>query len=379
MKSILLLVGTRPEIIKIAPVYFALIKYKIPVRLYTTGQHTDLIQLASSIFNIIPESLGPLAASKDLEHATAQLLERARTIIQLVKPGLVIVHGDTATAFAGALTAFYNQIPVGHVEAGLRTNDMQQPFPEEFNRQAIARIAALHFAPTVLAKQNLLAENVVGDVVVTGNTIVDALLYVVHMIKENPMCIAQKINSLVRSILAEHKKIILITLHRRELFLSNNYEKILKALIKYAQLHRHVVVLFITHPNPVIQKIIHAYRAQVPSNFYWLQPLEYQDLIYCLLNAHCVVTDSGGITEEAAVLQCPTILLRKKTERPEACAAGIATLVGYEYDKLLQKLTELVAQPKKEQHIDTTLYGNGTAADKIVYYLIEYLNHAKKQ
>lgn len=374
MNPIVLLVGTRPEMIKMAPIYWAFVKHAIPVVIYTTGQHTNLLQLASSIFNIVPKSLTPLEISKSLVHSTTQLLDCVNIIIQKEKPGVVLVHGDTSTAFAGALASFYNRIPVGHIEAGLRTGDLEQPFPEEFNRQAIARIATYHFAPTNRAKRNLEAENISGKILVAGNSIVDALLFVINKIAQNPVCVLQKIREQITVFQDTHKKIIVITLHRRELFLSGNYEKIIDALIEKSLQNPMCALLFVTHLNPTIQQIIAVYKAKIPSNFYWVDPLEYQDFIFCLMQAHCIITDSGGVIEEAAIMQCPAIIVREKTERPESCTTGNAVLVGYDTNLLKQVFDRLIAQPKRTLEIDTTLYGDGTTSEKIVQFLLTYIN-----
>ena len=372
---VLMVVGTRPEVIKMAPVYLELKKHpNFEVLLCATGQHSDLLAQALKDFNLSPDyKLDLMQHGQGLGSLTSRALTGLEKIFDDVKPDAVFVHGDTTTTFAAALAAFYAQIPVGHVEAGLRTNDIYSPFPEEFNRQAVSRIATWNFAPTDHSKQNLLAEGVEDSrITVTGNTVVDALGLIlsregVHQIELNSDQTQGEL------LLEAGRKFILTTFHRRE-NLNDGFEEILEGVRRLAESNPTVGFVFPMHPNPEVRK-----RATLvlgsQSNVLLIEPLGYASFISLLARCLFVISDSGGIQEEAVTLGKQLILTRKTTERPEGLDQAGIKIAGTSSQKILELGEELLRESVLTvvPQISNFTFGDGQAAKRICSTLESYL------
>jgi UDP-N-acetylglucosamine 2-epimerase (non-hydrolysing) len=373
-QPVILIIGTRPEGIKMIPLYFALRKAEIPVVICSTTQHSDLLQEVFDLFNVRPDfALNVMVPGQDLFHVHQKVLEKTKEIFQNIKPSLVIVQGDTTTTMAAAMAAFYLHIPVGHVEAGLRTATINYPFPEEMNRRIVSMLARFHFAPTSFATANLLSEKNNRDhVFCTGNTVVDALRIMENLIAEKKVVIDPIVQSIVDENKKLGKKIVLVTAHRRESF-NGGIKSILSAVKKSAQDNQDVLFIYPYHPNPNVLKAIEEVNLNDCSNIFKCKPLKYKDLVYILLQANLVASDSGGICEEAVSLGKPTLILRNETERMEAVWEGVAHLVGTDEDVIFDMLqqyfvTRLLNEPQKR-----TIFGDGYASEKIVTIVKDFI------
>lgn len=374
MRPVLLVAGTRPEGIKIASVYFALRKANIPVQLCATSQHDQLLAEVFSIFNMTPDiDLRVMQAGQDLFYLTSELITRMKTVLQQVQPSVVLVQGDTTSAMAAGLAAFYMHIPVGHIEAGLRTGDLQAPYPEEFNRCMLGKISTYHFAPTSQAAAHLMSEgHSQNKVFCVGNTVVDALRLMKEKIEKNQLTISSRVHGFFAQ--AANNKTVLFTMHRRESF-GKPLHSMLGALKNFACNHPEVRILYPYHPNPQVTAAIEGVDLAGCSNITLLPPIAYQDLVYALLHVTFVVTDSGGIQEEAVSLGKRVIVLREKSERMEGVWHGLAVLMGYDtqrFEAFLEK--ELLQDATTEEHrmVINNVYGDGFAAEKIVRILQMY-------
>ena len=379
MKKIMLVFGTRPEAIKMAPLVKEFQKYpdKFKTVVCVTGQHREMLDQVLRIFEIVPDyDLNIMKQGQDLYDVTSRVLLGMRDVLKEVQPDIVLVHGDTTTSTAAALAAFYQQIPVGHVEAGLRTHNIYSPWPEEMNRQLTGRIATYHFAPTPLSKQNLLAENVKPEqIAVTGNTVIDALYMVVDKIKSNKELDKELEEILLRSgydvnRLSDGKKLVLITGHRRENF-GDGFISMCKAIQTLTQKYLDVDFVYPMHLNPNVRKPIHEVFGKDLShlgNMFFIEPLEYLSFVYLMEKSTIVLTDSGGIQEEAPGLGKPVLVMRDTTERPEALEAGTVKLVGTDFDKIVNEVSELLINQECYERMSKAVnpYGDGKACERIM-------------
>lgn len=365
MHPVMLVVGTRPEGIKMIPVYFALKKSSIPVFLCSTTQHTNLLSEVFEIFDVKPDAeLGIMQENQDLFHVTQEVLSGMKVLLERVKPSLVLVQGDTTTVMATGLSAFYKQIPVGHVEAGLRTGDMHSPYPEEFNRVALALTANYHFAPTATAAANLLREGKDRNTVFyTGNTVVDALRIIEDKISSGELKIRSDIEKAVAGAQISKQKIVLFTMHRRESF-NGGIERMVKAVKDFAINNPDVLFIYPYHPNPAVMQALNTVDFTRVENVFLTEPVGYKDLVYLLLHADAVATDSGGIQEEAVSLGKRVLILREKSERMEGVWEGLASIIGTRPKLFSEKLQEILSH--NISSIRRAIYGDGYAAQKIV-------------
>ena len=384
MKTILLVFGTRPEAIKMAPLVkeFQKNTKDFKTLVCVTGQHREMLDQVLHIFSIKPDyDLNIMKQGQDLYDVTSRVLLGMRDVLKKVQPDVVLVHGDTTTSTAAALAAFYQQIPVGHVEAGLRTHNIYSPWPEEMNRQITGRIATYHFAPTSLSKQNLLAENIKEEAVtVTGNTVIDALYMVVDKIKNDKELDAELEDTLKTSgydikRLKNGKKLVLITGHRRENF-GDGFMSMCRAIQTLTKKYPDVDFVYPMHLNPNVRKPIHEIWGEDLSNLcnmFFIEPLEYLSVVYLMEKSSIVLTDSGGIQEEAPGLGKPVLVMRDTTERPEALKAGTVKLVGTDYDKIVTEVSSLLDNQMYYDEMSKAVnpYGDGKACERIVGLLIE--------
>lgn len=379
MKTILLVFGTRPEAIKMCPLVKEFKRFPdlFDTKVCVTGQHREMLDQVLHIFDIQPDyDLNIMKQGQDLYDITSRVLLGMRDVLYEVKPDVVLVHGDTTTSTAAALAAFYQQIPVGHVEAGLRTNNIYSPWPEEMNRQITSRIATYNFAPTPLSKANLLKENVKEEsILVTGNTVIDALHQVVNQIKSNDS-IATELTDQLRqagydvSRLDTGRRLVLITGHRRENF-GQGFINICTALRDLADQFPEVDFVYPMHLNPNVRKPIHEVfgaGTNTNGNMFFIEPLEYLMFVYLMEKSYLVLTDSGGIQEEAPGLGKPVLVMRDTTERPEALDAGTVRLVGTDYNKIVSSVTELLCDADVYSRMSDAVnpYGDGKACGRIV-------------
>ena len=379
MRKVLLVFGTRPEAIKMAPLVMELQKQKerIETVVCVTGQHREMLDQVLTIFNIKPDyDLNIMKQGQDLYDVTARVLIGMRDVLKDVNPDVVLVHGDTTTSMAVALAAFYQQIPVGHVEAGLRTNDIYSPWPEEMNRQITGRIATYDFAPTLLSKKNLLKENVPEDkIIVTGNTVIDALYWVVDKIK-NDKALDIELDMELKCAgydvgrLSNGKKLVLITGHRRENF-GEGFIRMCNAIKTLTEKYPEVDFVYPMHLNPNVRKPIHEVFGKDLSdldNMFFIEPLEYLVFVSLMEKSSIVLTDSGGIQEEAPGLGKPVLVMRNTTERPEALDAGTVKLVGTDYDKIVGEVSRLLDDETYYNQMSHAVnpYGDGLACERIV-------------
>ena len=381
-KKIMLVFGTRPEAIKMAPLVKEFLRYpeKFETVVCVTGQHREMLDQVLRIFDIQPDyDLNIMKQGQDLYDVTARVLVGMRNVLRKVLPDVVLVHGDTTTSTAAALAAFYQQIPVGHIEAGLRTHDIYSPWPEEMNRQITSRIATYHFSPTPLSKQNLLAEGIKEEqIVVTGNTVIDALYRVVDHIKKN-LKLDAELESLLKQAgydvtrLKEGKKLVLITGHRRENF-GEGFVHICTAIKDLTKKYPDVDFVYPMHLNPNVRKPIHEVFEDNLSglgNMFFIEPLEYLSFVYLMEKSNIALTDSGGIQEEAPGLGKPVLVMRDTTERPEALEAGTVKLVGTSYDKIVNEVSALLENQDYYNKMSKAInpYGDGKACGRIVFSL----------
>lgn len=383
MKKVMLVFGTRPEAIKMAPLVKEFQKHpgSFQTIVCVTGQHRQMLDQVLDLFDITPDfDLNIMKQGQDLYDVTAKVLTGMRDILKEVKPDVVLVHGDTTTSTAAALAAFYQQIPVGHVEAGLRTHNIYSPWPEEMNRQITGRIATYNFAPTLLSKSNLLKEAINPDsIVVTGNTVIDALHQVVTKIKKNTSLDTELEKTLEKcgynvSRLRDDRKLVLITGHRRENF-GDGFIQMCTAIKDLARKYPDVDFVYPMHLNPNVRKPIHEVFGENLSdlkNMFFIEPLEYLSFVYLMEKSAIVLTDSGGIQEEAPGLGKPVLVMRDTTERPEALDAGTVKLVGTDYNKIVDEVSILLdnAEIYKKMSMAVNPYGDGLACGRIVNFLL---------
>ena len=382
MKTILLVFGTRPEAIKMAPLVKKL--QSLPEQFKTvvavTGQHRQMLDQVLRIFDIVPDyDLNIMQANQDLYDVTSRVLAGMRDVLKAVQPDVVLVHGDTTTSTAAALAAFYQQIPVGHVEAGLRTGNIYSPWPEEMNRLMTGRIATYHFAPTSLAKSNLMRENVAEDkILVTGNTVIDALYMVVDKIK-NDAALQEQLRGVLKEAgydttrLDGSRRLVLITGHRRENF-GEGFISMCTAIRDLAAKYPEVDFVYPMHLNPNVRRPIHEVFGEdlsVHSNLFFIEPLEYLSFVYLMEQSTIVLTDSGGMQEEAPGLGKPVLVMRDTTERPEALESGTVHLVGTNYDKIVNEVSTLLddAEAYRKMSKAVNPYGDGLACGRIAEFL----------
>ena len=379
MKRIMLVFGTRPEAIKMAPLVkeFQKNTKDFQTIVCVTGQHREMLDQVLSIFEIKPDyDLNIMKQGQDLYDVTARVLTGMRDVLKEANPDIVLVHGDTTTSTAAALAAFYQQIPVGHVEAGLRTHNIYSPWPEEMNRQLTGRIATYHFAPTPLSKQNLLMENVAEDrITVTGNTVIDALYMVVDKIKQDKELDAMLERSLRDAgydvaRLKDGKALVLITGHRRENF-GDGFISMCRAIKALTEKYPDVDFVYPMHLNPNVRRPIHEVFGEDLSgltNMFFIEPLEYLSFVYLMEKSTLVLTDSGGIQEEAPGLGKPVLVMRDTTERPEALEAGTVKLVGTDYDRIVSEVSALLDDSAYYDRMSKAVnpYGDGLACKRIV-------------
>jgi len=371
MYSILIVFGTRPEAIKMAPVIKALQNAKgFLVSVCVTAQHREMLDQVLGLFEITPDfDLNLMKPEQDLFDLTSNVLVRMREVLLSCKPDLVLVHGDTTTSMATSLAAFYLQIPVGHVEAGLRTNNVCSPFPEELNRQITGRVTAYHFAPTEQARLNLLAEQVADEqILLTGNTVIDALLSVVERSREVPFNDSLMVQ-LPFLAAADLPRIILVTGHRRENF-GTGFEEICQALHDLAQIHPEVQISYPVHLNPNVREPVNRILTGV-KNVHLIEPQDYLPFVKLMDLSYLILTDSGGIQEEAPSLGKPVLVMRDTTERPEAVEAGTVKLVGANRERIIEELSRLLSDKSayKEMSKAHNPYGDGKASDRILEFL----------
>ena len=379
MKKIMLVFGTRPEAIKMAPLVKEFEKYLevFETIVCVTGQHRQMLDQVLQLFDIKPQyDLNIMKQGQDLYDVTARVLVGLRDVLKEAQPDVVLVHGDTTTSMAAALAAFYQQIPVGHVEAGLRTHNIYSPWPEEMNRQITGRIAEYNFAPTSLSRQNLLEEKVKEDsITVTGNTVIDALYWVVNKIKDDKSLNEELTDKLKESgydinRIAEGKKLVLITGHRRENF-GDGFINMCTAIRDLTNKYPYVDFVYPMHLNPNVRKPIHEVFGEDLSNLgnmFFIEPLEYLEFVFLMEKSTIVLTDSGGIQEEAPGLGKPVLVMRDTTERPEALDAGTVKLVGTNYDKIVNEVSLLIENNEYYDKMSKAVnpYGDGLACGRIV-------------
>ena len=382
MKKVMLVFGTRPEAIKMAPLVKVLQKRSEDFQtiICVTAQHREMLDQVLDIFNISPDyDLDIMKKDQDLYDITIRILNGMRDVLRKVQPDLVLVHGDTTTATVAALAAFYQQIPVGHVEAGLRTYDIYSPWPEDMNRQLIGRIATYHFTPTFYSKKNLLLEGVCENrIIVTGNTVIDALYWVVDRIK-NDFALNTKLEMLIRqngydvNRLSRDRKLVLITGHRRENF-GEGFVSICKAIKKMVVKYPNVDFVYPMHLNPNVRNPIHdtfsKWELSEVGNVFFIEPLEYLSFVYLMEKSAIILTDSGGIQEEAPSLGKPVLVMRETTERPEALEAGTVKLVGTDCLRIVNEVSSLLENQEIYDKMSKSLnpYGDGKACERIVNY-----------
>ena len=375
----MLVFGTRPEAIKMAPLVKEFQKHpdKFQTIVCVTGQHRQMLDQVLEIFDIRPDfDLNIMKQGQDLYDVTARVLTGMRDVLSEARPDVVLVHGDTTTSTAAALAAFYQQIPVGHVEAGLRTHNIYSPWPEEMNRQITGRIATHHFAPTPLSRENLMAEGVSADrIAVTGNTVIDALYMVVDKIKGDTE-LGRRLGAELKSAgydvdrLSGGRKMVLITGHRRENF-GDGFISMCRAIKALTEKYPDVDFVYPMHLNPNVRKAIHEVFGENLTglgNMFFIEPLEYLSFVYLMEKSTIVLTDSGGIQEEAPGLGKPVLVMRDTTERPEALAAGTIRLVGTDYDRIVHEVSRLVDEAGYYESMSKAVnpYGDGLACQRIV-------------
>ena len=384
MKKIMLVFGTRPEAIKMAPLVKEFQKHpeSFETVVCVTGQHREMLDQVLEIFDITPDyDLNIMKQGQDLYDVTSRVLTGMRDILKESMPDVVLVHGDTTTSTSASLASFYQQIPVGHVEAGLRTHNIYSPWPEEMNRQLTGRIATYHFAPTPLSRENLLRENVTEtSISVTGNTVIDALYMVVDKIKSDDGMAGRLDGELLAAgydtgRLRNGRKLVLITGHRRENF-GEGFVSMCRAIKTLTEKFPDVDFVYPMHLNPNVRKPIHEVFGENLSacgNIFFIEPLEYLSFVYLMEKSYIVLTDSGGIQEEAPGLGKPVLVMRDTTERPEALKAGTVKLVGSDYNKIISEVSSLIEDESAYEKMSRAVnpYGDGMACERIVRELIK--------
>lgn len=383
MKKVMLVFGTRPEAIKMCPLVKEFQKHndEFETIVCVTGQHREMLDQVLDIFEVKPDfDLNIMKQGQDLYDVTARVLTGMRDVFKECKPDVVLVHGDTTTSTAAALAAFYQQIPVGHVEAGLRTHNIYSPWPEEMNRQITGRIASYNFSPTPLSESNLKEEKAQGEIYVTGNTVIDALHMVVNKLK-NDESLAKEQKGILKKAgydvnrLADGRKLVLITGHRRENF-GEGFIHMVTAIKDLKNKYPEVDFVYPMHLNPNVRKPIHEVFGEDLSNLgnmFFIEPLQYLEFVYLMEKATIVLTDSGGIQEEAPGLGKPVLVMRDTTERPEALASGTVHLVGTDYQKIMDEVSTLLEDDNAYEKMSKAVnpYGDGKACERIVKILAE--------
>ena len=384
MKKIMLVFGTRPEAIKMCPLVKEFQKFpeKFDTKVCVTGQHREMLDQVLELFEINPDyDLNIMKQGQDLFDITSRVLLGMRNVFREAQPDIVLVHGDTTTSMVTALAAFYQQIPVAHIEAGLRTNNIISPWPEEMNRQIIGRIADYNFCPTYLSKQNLKEEKVHGQFLVTGNTVIDALHMVVNKLKSNSS-LAAELNDVLLDAgydvkrLGNNKKLVLITGHRRENF-GSGFISMVTAMKDLSEKYPDVDFVYPMHLNPNVRKPIYEIFGKdlnTYKNFFFIEPLQYLEFIYLMEKCTIVLTDSGGIQEEAPGLGKPVLVMRDTTERPEAISAGTVKLVGTNHNLIVSEVSNLLEDKDYYETMSKAVnpYGDGKACERIVQFFLKY-------
>lgn len=380
MKKVMLVFGTRPEAIKMCPLVKEFQKHteEFETIVCVTGQHREMLDQVLQIFDVKPDyDLNIMKQGQDLTDVTARVLTGLRDVFKDCSPDVVLVHGDTTTSTAGALAAFYAQIPVGHVEAGLRTHNIFSPWPEEMNRQITGRIATYNFAPTPLSEKNLKEEKAHGNIYVTGNTVIDALHMVVDKLSVDSLLVNDVKNVLFNAgynvkRLSKEKKLVLITGHRRENF-GEGFIRMVTAMKDLSEKYPDVDFVYPMHLNPNVRKPIHEVFGEnlARPNFFFIEPLQYLEFVYLMNKATIVLTDSGGIQEEAPGLGKPVLVMRDTTERPEALISGTVRLVGTDYNKIINEVSILLDDSEAYRRMSQAVnpYGDGKACERIVRIL----------
>lgn len=381
-KKILMVFGTRPEAIKMAPLVKELEKHtdSFDFKVCVTGQHRELLDQVLHLFEIVPDfDLNIMKKGQDLYDITIGVLQGMKQVLLQWRPDVVLVHGDTTTSTAAALAAFYQQVPVGHVEAGLRTYNINSPYPEEMNRQITGRISSYNFSPTNLSRENLLKENVCEDsIIVTGNTVIDALLMVVDKIHQN-VDLQENLTNELRNFgydinrLTGNKKLVLITGHRRENF-GEGFIHLCQAIRHLCEKYPDVDFVYPMHLNPNVRKPIQqVFEGATLENMFFIEPLEYLSFVFLMEKSFLVLTDSGGIQEEAPGLGKPVLVMRDTTERPEAVNAGTVRLVGTNFEKIVSETSQLIEDENYYKIMSQAVnpYGDGKASARIIKFLAE--------
>nr|WP_262924620.1 UDP-N-acetylglucosamine 2-epimerase (non-hydrolyzing) [Pseudomonas guariconensis] len=364
--------GTRPEAIKMAPLAIALADDgRFEAKVCVTGQHREMLDQVLNLFSLEPDyDLDIMKAGQDLTDITVAILGGLKKVFMDFKPDVVLVHGDTATTFAASLAAYYQQIPVAHVEAGLRTGNLLSPWPEEGNRKLTGVLAKIHFSPTETSKSNLLKEGVdCRDVIVTGNTVIDALLDVIHRLETDGELRAAAMKP--AGFLSDDRKVVLVTGHRRESF-GGGFERICQALIELARKYPEVDIVYPVHLNPNVREPVNRLLNGL-DNVHLIEPLDYLPFVYLMSKSYVILTDSGGIQEEAPSLGKPVLVMRDTTERPEAVVAGTVQLVGTETDKIVSHVSRLLDDEEAYQKMSIAHnpYGDGKACERIIEALLQ--------
>ena len=384
MKKIMLVFGTRPEAIKMCPLVKEFQKRadEFETIVCVTGQHREMLDQVLKIFEVTPDiDLNIMKQGQDLTDVTVRILNGMRDVFKECRPDVVLVHGDTTTSTAAALAAFYAQIPVGHVEAGLRTHNIYSPWPEEMNRQVTGRIATYNFSPTPLSEKNLIEEKAMGKIYVTGNTVIDALHYVVNKLKSDEAIAKEQDAVLLNagydvtrlegngSAGSPQRKLVLITGHRRENF-GDGFIRMVTAMKDLSEKYPEVDFVYPMHLNPNVRKPIHEVFGEdlTHPNFFFIEPLQYLEFVHLMSKATIVLTDSGGIQEEAPGLAKPVLVMRDTTERPEALESGTVHLVGTDYDKIMNEVSTLLEDAEAYATMSQAVnpYGDGLACGRIV-------------
>ena len=364
-KKIAIILGTRPEAIKLIPVYLELKKRNANVQLISTGQHQSMLQQIFQFFEIVPDiALDVMVHNQTLAGLTARLTDALEDCFLKYKYDVVVVQGDTTTALVASLVAFYNRIVVAHVEAGLRTYDKFSPFPEEINRQMIGRIADYHFTPTEMADKVLRAEKILNTHMV-GNTVIDSLLYCLNKVEQHQQHYKEKF-----PLIDKYEKLVLITGHRRENF-GQGFDEICKAIQFLAQKNPSTLFYYPVHLNPNVKNKVHHVLSGIP-NVLLGHPLPYDELVYLMSRSFIILTDSGGIQEEAPTLNVPVLVMRDTTERPEGVANGCSQLVGTDCKRIIDEFTALAEQPEKYRRMAESInpYGDGRTSQRIAEILL---------
>ena len=368
MKKILLIFGTRPEAIKMAPLVKEFQKHSkvFDTKVCVTAQHREMLDQVLDFFDVVPDyDLDLMKPGQNLYTLTATIIESLKSILEDFRPDFVFVHGDTTTTMAGSIASFYSGAKVCHIEAGLRTNNKLSPFPEEINRQITGRICDYHFAPTETSKSNLLKENISKDsILVTGNTVIDALIKSVEKVNENPSDLVQDLSRKIGD-----REVVLVTGHRRENH-GEGFERICQALKKIANDDRNRMIIYPVHLNPKVHEPVNKILSGI-SNIFLIDPLAYQDFIWLMNRSKIIITDSGGVQEEAPSLGKPVLVMRDNTERPEAVEAGTVLLVGTDEELIISKALDLLHNTEKFEKMSKlhNPYGDGLASTRIVDFI----------